>query len=398
MSGGPGRVLSLARAVLAKELVDGLRDRRTLSMALVFPLLGPLVLAASFSLVSGEARTADEQGVKLPIAGAEHAPGLVAFLAEAGIAAEPPPADPEGAVRRGDAEVVLVIPPGFGEELRAGRPAPVRLVVDESRRMASHASDRVHAVLAAWSARTAGQRLVLRGVHPLVTTPLAVETVDVSTPESRAALLFSVMPYFLVMALFMGGMAVAIDTTAGERERHSLEPLLANPVPRAALVLGKTGASSFFSLVALAETSLAFALVPVLLPPERLGFSLRLDPGVVARIFVLALPLLLAANALMILVASRARTFRAAQTTLSFLMLVPAVPGFVLAMTPVKVQPWMQVLPALAEQLVMVRLLRGEAVGAGDVLRAMAASLVLAAVLLAVAVRDLERGRVLFER
>ena len=392
------RVLSLARAVLVKELVDGLRDRRTVVMAVVFPLLGPLVLAAALSMASKQARSAGEDGLRLPVAGAEHAPALVAFLAEGGLEAAPAPDDPEGAVRRGDAEVVLVVPDGFGERLRSGEPAPVRLVVDTSRHSARAAGERVRGRLEAWAQRTAAQRLVVRGIHPLVTAPLAVETTDVATPESRAALLFSVMPYFLVMAVFMGGMAVAIDTTAGERERHSLEPLLANPVPRAALVLGKVAASSFFSLLALAETSAAFALLPVALPPERLGIALRLDGVVVLKVFVLCLPFLLAANALMVLVAARARTFRAAQTTLSFLMLLPAVPGFVLAMTPVKVQAWMAVVPALAEQLVMVRLLRGEAVGAGDALRAMLASVVLAAVLLGLAVRDLERGRLLFER
>jgi sodium transport system permease protein len=392
------RTLSLARAVLAKELVDGLRDRRTVVMAVVFPLLGPVVLAAALSMASRQARSAEEDGLRLPVAGAEHAPALVAFLAEGGLDAAPAPADPEGAVRRGDAEVVLIVPEGFGERLREGQPAPVRLVVDTSRHGARAAGERVRARLEAWAQRTAAQRLVVRGVHPLVTAPLALETTDVSTPESRAALLFSVMPYFLVMAVFMGGMAVAIDTTAGERERHSLEPLLANPAPRAALVLGKVAASSFFSLLALAETSAAFGLLPVVLPPERLGLALRLDPGVVLKVFVLCLPFLLAANALMVLVAARARTFRAAQTTLSFLMLLPAVPGFVLAVTPVKVKAWMAMVPALAEQLVMIRLLRGEEVAAGDALRAMVASLVLAAVLLALAVRDFERGALLFER
>lgn len=392
------RILSLARAVLAKELVDGLRDRRTVVMAMVFPLLGPVVLAAALTMASRQASSAEEEGLRLPVAGAEHAPGLVAFLAEGGLDAAPPPPDPEGAVRRGDADVVLLVPEEFEARLRAGEPAPVRLVVDTSRHAARASGDRVRARLEAWAQRTAAQRLVVRGVHPVVIAPLAVETTDVSTPESRAALLFSVMPYFLVMAVFMGGMPVAIDTTAGERERHSLEPLLANPVPRAALVLGKVGASSFFSLLALSETSAAFALLPVLLPPERLGLALRLDPGVVLKVFVLCLPFLLAANALMVLVAARARTFRAAQTTLSFLMLLPAIPGFVLAVTPVKVKAWMSMVPALAEQLVMVRLLRGDEVGTGDAMRAMIASLVLAAVLLAVAVRDFERGRLLFER
>jgi sodium transport system permease protein len=119
---------------------------------------------------------------------------------------------------------------------------------------------------------------------------------------------------------------------------------------------------------------------------------------VVAQLFLLSLPLLLAANALMVVVAARARSFRAAQSTMSFLMLVPAVPGFILAMTPVKEQPWMKVTPALGEQLVMVRMLRGEQVALGDALLAMTASLVLAIVLTGVAARLFESGRLLFDK
>jgi len=391
-------IARLARIVFWKELRDGLRDRRSLMMALVFPLLGPLVLAGSFSLVSKDVRSAVEDAVKVPIAGAERAPQLVAFLREGGLDPVDPPADPQKAVRAGDVDVVLVIPEAFGDRLREGRPAPVQLVIDESRRAAKVTAERLEERLERWSSLTAAQRLVVRGVHPAVIEPLAVEKVDVSTAESRAALLFSVMPYFLVLAIFIGGMSVAIDTTAGERERLSLEPLMANPVPRASLVLGKIAASSFFSLLALAETSIGFAFLPLLMPVESLGLSLKLDPMVVARLFVLSLPLLLAANALMVLVAARARSFRAAQSTMSFLMLVPAVPGFILAMTPVKEQAWMKLTPALAEQLVMVRMLRGEQVAAGDALQAMAASLVLAIVLARVAAALFEGGKLLFDK
>lgn len=395
-------VLALVRAVLGKELVDGLRDRRTVLMALAFPLLGPVVLTAALSLASREARSTEEDGVTLPVAGREHAPALVAFLGEGAITVVAAPADPEAAVRAGHADAVLVISPEFEARLRAGEPAPLRLVVDESRRATSPAghtpADRVLARLEGWARQTAAQRLLLRGIHPAVISPLAVERTDVSTATSRAAVLFSVMPYFLVMAIFIGGMAVAIDTTAGERERQSLEPLLANPVPRSALVLGKAAASSFFSLLALTETAIGFAVVPLLLPAERMAFSFKLEPQIVAAIYVMCLPLLLAANALMILVAARARSFKAAQTTLSFLMMVPAAPGFVLAMSAVKPQPWMKAVPSLAEQLVMMQLLRGEPVGLGDAALAMTASLVLALVLVTVAIAQLERGRPLFAR
>jgi sodium transport system permease protein len=391
-------VIPFVRAVLGKELRDGLRDRRTLAMALFFPVLGPVVLGFALSTVAGEARQVDEQGVRLPVVGREHAPHLVEALEDAGIVAGAGPADPDEAVRSGDAEVVLVIPPEFGERLRAGEPAPVRLVVDESQAHARAAVDRVRGALDAWARRTAAQRLVARGIHPAVVAPLAIETVDVSTPQARTAILLSIMPYFLVLAIFVGGMSVAIDATAGERERHSLEPLLVNPVPRLALVLGKIGASAFFGAIALSETAVAFALLPVLFPVERLGFVLRLDPGVMVPVAVLLLPLVLAASSLMVLVAARARSFKAAQTMLSFLMMVPAVPGILLALSPMRPAPWMRVVPALAEQLVVQRLIRGEPVAPAHVALAMGASLAAAALFATAAARLFERGTPLFDR
>ena len=82
-------------------------------------------------------------------------------------------------------------------------------------------------------------RLVARGVSPLALRPLNVDEVDVSTPSGRSAILLGMMSYFFIFALLMGGMYLAIDTTAGERERGSLEPLLALPVTRGQLMLGK---------------------------------------------------------------------------------------------------------------------------------------------------------------
>lgn len=386
-----------ALVVLRKELTDGLRDRRTLLMALVFPLLGPLTLAVALHYASQTLQRVAREGITLPVAGQEHAPHLVAFLgAEARIVAAP--ADPEAAVRAGEVDAVLVIPPGFGAALRAGRPAPVRLVVDESRQQSAAVIAAVRGLLGAWGRQLAAQRLVARGIHPAVIEPLAVETVDLATPESRAALFLSILPYFVVMAMFMGGMAVAIDTTAGERERQSLEPLLVNPVPRGAFVLGKAAAAGAFSLLALVETIAGFGLLPALLPPERLGFAIRLDPGVLLRVLGVTLPLLVLANALMALVAVRARTFRQAQTTISLLMLVPAVPGVLLALSPVKPQAWMQATPFLAEQVVISRLVRGEAVELGAYLAASGASLLTAALVLLLTVKLFESGRLLFDR
>jgi sodium transport system permease protein len=366
-------------------------------MALFFPLLGPLTLAAALHYASQTMQKVAREGITLPVAGQEHAPNFVAFLrAEARIVDAPP--DPEAAVRAGDFDAILVIPPEFGTRLREGKAAPVQLVVDESRQQSQSVVAAVRSLLAAWGHQTAAQRLVARGLNPAVISPLAVETVDLATPESRAALFLSILPYFVVMSMFMGGMAVAIDTTAGERERQSLEPLLVNPVPRGAFVLGKAAAAAAFSMLALTETVVGFGFLPALLPPERLGFVIRLDPSVLLRVLIVTLPLLLLANALMALVAVRARSFRQAQTTISLLMLVPAIPGVLLALSPVKPQAWMQATPFLAEQIVISRLVRGDPVEVAAYAAAMAASLLVAALVLVVTVKLFESGKLLFDR
>ena len=386
----------LLGVVFRKEVVDSLRDRRTLAMVLFFPVFGPIVLAATLSLVSRQAREVDEKPLALPVVAPERAPNLMAFLAERDVEVKPAPADPAAAVRAGDADVVLEIPADHAEALRAARPAPLKLYLDPSRQSARPAAARIRALLESYSHRIGVQRLVLRGVHPAATTALAIEEVDLATPQSRAALLLSTLPYFLVVALFIGGMSVAIDATAGERERQSLEMLLLHPVPRAAVVLGKLAAAAAFSAAALVETTIGFALVPWLVPMEQLGFSIRLDPAVLARIVVLMAPLLLLVCGFILLVASRARTFRAAQSSVSFMMLVPATPGIVLALVPIKLKLWMLAVPAFGEQLLVNRMLRGEPVEAAQLAFCMASTLLWAALVAGLTVRAFGDEKFLF--
>jgi sodium transport system permease protein len=388
--------LRAVAVVLRKEVREGFRDRRSVVTALFFPALGPVLLVVMLSLVSQSSREADEKGVALPVAGREHAPNLVAFL-EQGARIVPAPADPEEAVRRGDVDVVVVIPPGFGDRLRAGRPAPVRLVVDESRHQSRPAMLAAERLLGAWSHQTGAQRLMVRGVHPAVVEPLALERVDVSTMASRAAMLLATVPFFLVMAIFTGGMPVAIDATAGERERQSLEPLFATPVPRISLVLAKIGAASVFGALALAETLIGFGLVPIALPASRIGFSVKLDPWMLARTFALGVPMVLLASALMILLAARARTFRAAQTSLSLLMLVPSLPGMALGIVSARPPDALLAVPFLGEQMIVTRLLRDEAVNGLQAALSASTTLLAAALVVWIAARTFERGQPLFD-
>jgi sodium transport system permease protein len=187
--------------IFRKELTDHLRDRRTVATSLFYPLLGPLMLILIFTLISQTVATRSEP-LELPVAGAEHAPSLVAFLEQRNVTIQPALADPQAAVRAGDAEAVLIIPPGYGDAFRAGRPATVQLVIDDSRQSANSTIRRAREVLAGYSDQIGRLRLVARGVSPTAIEALAIEEVDVATSQSRAANLLNVMPYFIIFALF----------------------------------------------------------------------------------------------------------------------------------------------------------------------------------------------------
>ncbi len=388
-----------ARVVLHKEVVDNLRDRRALLGAVLYPLLGPVLMIVLLTVVG---RTFSEQGespLELPVVGAEHAPDLVAFLRQHEVRIRPAPPDPETAVKNGDQSVILIIPPGYGTDLEAARPATVQLIIDDSRQTAAVPIRRARRLLEAYASQIATLRLVARGVDPAVIAPLAIETVDVSTPQSQAAGFLNLTPYFLIYSIFIGGMYLAIDSTAGERERGSLEPLLINPVRRRDLVFGKLGATMLFTLVAMVETLVAFAVVLNFVPLENyLGVRFSLSPQALGAVFLIALPILPLAAALQIIIASGARSFKEAQNYLSLLPLIPALPGMFLAFVPVAPRPAVMLIPTLSQQLLINQVMRGEPVSSAYLAMATAVTLATGICLIAVAVWLYGRERLVFGR
>jgi sodium transport system permease protein len=352
--------MSVARVVFAKEMRDALRDRRALLSLLVFPFVGPLLVAGMLSTLVE--RATSERQVRLPIVGAEHAPALVRHLDEQGVVAAPAPSDPIGVVRRSEAEAVLVIPKDYGAALREGRTARVELVVDESRETAQASVRRVKAVIAGYGRTVGALRLLSRGLSPELVEAVAVDAVDLSTPEARGAVLLHFVPMFVLLAAFVGGMHLASDTTAGERERGSLEPLLLTPASRRGLAFGKWLAAFGFAsttvVLTLSATMLSLSRVP--LHKFGMAASFTLEQG----LFVLAcvLPLASLVTALQVLVASFARTVKEAQVYLSLMMFLPMLPAPFLALTPMRTTWLVAATPVLGQQAMLGALLRGEAV------------------------------------
>jgi sodium transport system permease protein len=331
--------------------------------------------------------------------GAERAPGLIDFLSQQNVDIRPAPADPEAAVRSGSVPVVLVIPEGFGEDFSASQPATVRLIVDDSRHAAGVSVQRARRLLNAYSQQMGALRLLARGISPSVATVLAVETVDLATPQSQAANLLNTAPFFIIFAIFIGGMYLAIDSTAGERERGTLEPLLINPVARRNVVLGKLAATLVFSALTLVGTLVGFAIVLNALPMERyFGVDFRLGFDALLTMFVIAAPMLLLAAPLQMLIATFTRNYKEAQNYLGFLPLVPGMPGLVLGFITVRPDLWTMLIPTFGQQLLINQVMRAEPVEPLNVAIVSLVTVALGLVLVLMVIRLYERERIVLGR
>jgi sodium transport system permease protein len=354
-----------AFVVFLKEVRENLRDRRTVfNTLLTGPLMAPLIFVLLISTLVTRELDKAEKPLPLPVAGAEYAPNLIAALKQQNVEIKPAPDNAERAVREQDVDVVLRITPDFAKAWDKGEPAQVEIVYDASQRDANGPVARLRGLLGNYGDRTGALRLLARGLSPTILKPLALAERDQSTPQSRASEMFTFLPYFFIIAIFIGGMALAIDTTSGERERQSLEPLLANPVPRWQILAGKLGATSAFALTSVLLSIVAFAAAGHFMPTEKIGISLDIGPEFIASTMFVMLPLTILLATLQTFVAAFAKSYREAQTYVSLLMLVPAIPTMLLSLLPFKTLLWMYAVPLLSQQVIITRLLRGDAVPA----------------------------------
>lgn len=383
--------------IFRKETRDNLRDRRSIFSSMLSSLIGPALLLLMIIVVGRTFNASGDEPVDLPVHGAELAPTLIQFLEQNGARIVPAPRDPQAAVLNGDVNIVLLIPPNYRDEFSQGYPASLRLLFDSTRQSALTDIRRVQQLLNGYNSQIGAMRLLARGINPAVITPLAIEEEDLATPQTQALIFLNMMPYFIVMVVFLGGMYVIIDTTAGERERGSLEPLLINPVQRSELVIGKMAASWPFATVTLLVTLVAFLIVFNAFPlEETIGFQLSIDPAALINIFFLSLPMILLASGLQMIIATFTRSFKEAQTYVAFLPLIPALPGIALAFLPIKTSLWAMFIPTFGQQLIINQWMRGESVDPLNVLVVSVFTIIISIFLIFFAVKLYQRERLLF--
>ena len=351
--------------VFRKEFVDSLRERRSVVSALVFgPLLGPVLFVLLTSYAVNLQIDESEHPIEVPGVGGEGAANLMAYLFHRQIDVDH---DRFGdldalreAVRTGDVEVGLVVDREFGEALRTGDPARLWIVADLANNTARRSISRLRLAISKYGMEIGTHRMALRGIDPNLSRPVALLTDDVSTPSGRAVLLLGMMTYFLLFSTLLGGTQVAIDTTAGERERGSLEPLLTLAVARSELVWGKIGVTFVFMAVSLAICILSFAIAVRFLPLAEIDMTANLTPLVCVGIYVAMLPFAALGVGVMTLVASYTKSFREAQTYTSIAMVVPPLPIILVILNPVQPSVPLMLVPSLSQHLLVTELVKGE--------------------------------------
>jgi sodium transport system permease protein len=375
--------------VFVKEFRENLRERRTLLSALILgPLLGPLLFAGGLTLRLERGVGEGDHPLPLAVAHGERAPNLLAFLREHGVTVTPVDYDEaaaRAAVRSGREQQVLAVDADFAGRLAVGGPAPLELYADASDLTGSSDSARVRGLIAQYSALLGRLRLAVRGIDPLLAAPIAVQDIDVSTPATRSVLILGTLSYLVLLTMLMGGMYLAIDATAGERERGSLEPLLTVPVPRQQLIYGKILATCAYMALSLTLTVTAFAIVLRFTGLERFGMSVNFSPYVALAVILLTLPLVPLGAALMTLVAAYTRSYREAQTWLALLLLVPTVPLAFAGLVGLRPHLALMAVPSLSQHFLITSLLRAEVLPASWVALSVGVTLAVAALLIAAA-------------
>ncbi len=383
--------------IYKKEIRENLRDRRSLfNSVLLGPILFPILFIGLAYFTANKQQERAEEVLEVPVVGAEHAPNLLGFLEQQGVVIQPAPEDPESLVRSQQVPVIIRIPEKFPGQWETGKPAVVEVIADPSRRESDIPMRRVKGLLRAYGAQIGQLRLQLRGVSPSIQTPIMVKDVDLSTPQSRGMLVMMMLPYVLMITAFTGGMHLAIDSTAGEKERKSLEPLLINPVPRWQIMLGKMSATATFAFASLFLTLLSFRFAFPLLPTGALGVDLNMSATAIGGILLAVAPVVVLAAAMLTTLASLAKSLREAQSYMGLVFMIPMIPSIIFMVNPVTPVTWMMSIPMFSQNLLIGEYVRGESVPMLWLALSMGSTLLIGLAFAAIAATLFNRPRIVF--
>ncbi|MGZ9899902.1 ABC transporter permease [Shewanella gaetbuli] len=310
-------------AMVRKELIDAARDKRSVMAGLYYAIGTPLLMCGMFMVLIGQLTSPED--LNITIQKAQNAPDLVRYLGNKGINA----VDPDSAEKGPDIkdidikDITLIISDDYAENMAKAKPAEVILQADNSNEKLQKSIQRLKRELQAYNAEMGSLRLIARGVNPQVMQSIKVNVQDQATPDSRGGMILGIAIFTMIYSVFISGMNLAIDTSAGERERNSLALMLSHPISTRQLVLGKVIAVTTFALLGLILILLISKLAYAFVPWQELGFSINISTDFMALMFAIGIPVALLASTLQLFVSFMAKTFKEAQSYLTMVLFVP---------------------------------------------------------------------------
>lgn len=357
------------RTLLHKEIIDAMRDRRALMGALVYALFGPLVLAAALNFAI--ANNKEDQAVYIAINGAEFAPVLVEKLRQQQILPLGTGSQEDEARWRED-PITLDIPADYADKIAAADAVSLTLWFNSAEEGRSSAHRRVRGALQQYSNELATYRLVLRGIDATLLSPFTVENHDRASAQEKSGMVMGMLAVFVLMSVFVASTSIAIDTSAGERERNALELILIQPITTAQLIGAKLIAVSLLGSVGALLTLCITSVVMGFVPLAKMGIGFELDPVTIATIMLAMLPLALFAAAFQLFCAFQAKSFKEAQSYISLTIMIPLTIPFAVQFMPHK-PDWVDWVPVASQSALIEQIAKGQhidwlAVGTGALL------------------------------
>jgi sodium transport system permease protein len=347
-----------------------------------------LLLLAMSALISSLEERAEKREVMT--AGIEHAPTLRNYLERQTYTIKAAPPDYELRLRASTLlEPVLVVGPDFEQALAVGERPSVELVTDSSNQRASSGMPGLQRLLSGFNRERASLHLALRGVSTELLQSVSIEERDLASPQARATRITAIIPMFIIMAVLYGALTASLDSTAGERERGSLEPLLMNPVAHLALVLGKWFAVALLGMAVALIASLSFIPAQWLLRSDSLQAMFQFGMAEVVTFLLLQLPLAAGLGAVLMALAIRSKTYKEAQAGSGLVITLVGLAPMVSILNPSGDAPWYLWVPGLSQNTLMLLVLKGESLSFAKVFPGVLVGLVLMAVCLVYVARSM---------
>lgn len=362
--------------VVKKEIIDNLRDKRSLFFSILYgPVLLPLMFMGPMLFSFDKYNIDFDEAKEIHVAQADNAPNLIEYLRQHNLDAISAPDDFKEKIQAENILSVLEVSAAYAEDFRGGNAAHVMLYFNHDNSESEKEYRQVKSVLENYSREIAALRLRARGLDGNLHEALKIVDKNLAKDEAGQKNISYLIPFLLLFSMMMGGFYLAVDTTAGERERGSLEPLLSLALSRSTLVVGKYFAIWFFvflSCVLPCITSLALFQLPMV---KEIGFFVNFTALNFSKTLMIMVPLTFLLSGFLMAVSSFAKNTKEAQTHLGIAMMIPMLPFFAMQFLNVKASSVVFFTPLISQFKLVEFVFSGHALGSGPILLSIAGTL-----------------------